>query len=206
MGGGAAGVALGRTQPTVTRPKRILSLFDYTGIWSQPYADAGYRVTRVDLQHGLDCRTIPYDPAGYHGILAAPPCDVFTVATTRFWGDYDGSGLTDDGLALVDCALRAVAIYRPAWWALENPGAGRLRRYIGEPAYRFHPYHHGDPYHKLTAIWGDFNEPERAPVTPTDTNVPGQTAISLLPPGPNRKNIRAATPAGFAAAFFAANP
>ena len=32
----------------------ILSLCDYSGVWSQPYADAGYRVVKVDIQHGSD--------------------------------------------------------------------------------------------------------------------------------------------------------
>lgn len=32
--------------------RKILSLCDYSGSWSQPYRDAGYEVIQVDLQWG----------------------------------------------------------------------------------------------------------------------------------------------------------
>ena len=32
--------------------KTILSLFDYTGNWSEPYRQAGYNVIQQDLKHG----------------------------------------------------------------------------------------------------------------------------------------------------------
>lgn len=52
---------------------RILSLCDHSGNWSQPYADAGYEVIRVDLQlAGKDIRLLEKG-ADVHGILAAPP-------------------------------------------------------------------------------------------------------------------------------------
>lgn len=56
--------------------RRILSLCDYTGNWSQPYADAGYDVVRIDLQHGGDVRLLEMDTKPVHGILAAPPAHV----------------------------------------------------------------------------------------------------------------------------------
>lgn len=59
--------------------RRILSLCDYTGNWSQPYTDAGYDVVRVDLQHGGDVRLLEKDQKPVHGILAAPPLHMFCV-------------------------------------------------------------------------------------------------------------------------------
>ena len=59
------------------RMRRILSLCDFTGNWSQPYVDAGYDVVRVDLQHGGDVRLMEKGDAPVHGILAAPPLHMF---------------------------------------------------------------------------------------------------------------------------------
>ena len=54
--------------------KKIISLCDFSGAWSQPYVDAGeYEVIRVDLQRdGRDVRLLERMD-GVHGILAAPP-------------------------------------------------------------------------------------------------------------------------------------
>lgn len=56
-----------------TEGKRILSLFDLSGAWSQPYSDAGYIVHRVDLAMGVDARLLKAPDMPVHGILAAPP-------------------------------------------------------------------------------------------------------------------------------------
>lgn len=54
--------------------KTILSLYDFSGVWSQPYRDAGYNVIQVDLKRGQDVRTLEY-PGPLHGILAAAPAE-----------------------------------------------------------------------------------------------------------------------------------
>jgi site-specific DNA-cytosine methylase len=95
---------------------RILDLCSGSGNWSEPYRLAGYEVIRIDLP--ADVRLIQFDPQPVHGILAAPPC-------TYFAGAGQWVRRTDDeykyALSLVDACLRAVVIYRPSWWALENP-------------------------------------------------------------------------------------
>jgi site-specific DNA-cytosine methylase len=111
----------------------ILSLCDHSGVWSRPYREAGYRVSCVDLQDGQDVRLMPHIDEPVHGILAAPPCDHFAVSGARWW-EAKGEQPLLDGLAIVDACLRAVAIYRPEWWVLENP-RGRLSRYLGPPAW-----------------------------------------------------------------------
>lgn len=40
--------------------RTILSLCDYSGVWSEPYAVAGYDVVRIDLQDGQDVRLLKY--------------------------------------------------------------------------------------------------------------------------------------------------
>jgi hypothetical protein len=163
----------------------ILDLCGGSGAWSRPYAAAGYDVRVVTLP-ALDVRT--YAPPGHvWGVLAAPPCAEFSMAK-RAPRDFAA------GLETVVACLRVIGLCRPRWWALENPGSGLLRRWLGAPRDTFQPCDFGDPWTKLTALWGDFRLPVRAPVAPRG-RMPGETAAA-----------RAVTPRGFAEAFCAANP
>lgn len=188
----------------------ILSLCDYTGNWSAPYAEAGYDVRRVDLQHGQDVRLLEHLRLPVHGILAAPPCTAFSKAGAWKWKEKGTAGLLE-GLALVDACLRAVAIYRPVWWALENP-AGRLRRWLGKPAWSFQPCNFGDPWTKRTFLWGCFTPPtplfsEQARQAVEPLALPGAPGSNDYTTRLNSKDVRrSATPPGFAKAFFECNP
>lgn len=185
--------------------KTILSLCDISGNWSAPYKEAGYQVLQIDLQLGDDIRFLEY-PGNVHGILAAPPCRVFCRPGARLWKQWGDEGLAE-GLALVDACLRFVAICKPEWWALENP-PGRLRKHLGDPAYSFHPHHHGDPYTKHTYLWGEFSIPERHEVTPEPypDHLPPGRRDSTSRMSSSWRNQRSATPTGFAKDFFDANP
>lgn len=185
--------------------RTILSLCDYSGVWSRPYEQAGYEVIRVDLQHGQDVRLLTF-PGVVHGILAAPPCRVFCRPGARLWEQWGDEGLCE-GLAIVDACLRFVALCEPVWWCLENP-PGRLDKWLGPPAFGFHPCDFGDPWTKHTYLWGRFKTPEKRPVAPEEYP-------DHLPPGrrdrtsrmsSSARNERAETPPGFARAFFEANP
>jgi len=135
----------------------ILSLCDFTGNWSRPYSEAGYEVLRVDIKLGVDLRLMPIPETRVHGILAAPPCTHFARSGAPHWKSKGEPQLLD-GLSVVDACLRFVAICRPNWWALENP-IGRLKTYLGEPAFRFDPCDFGDPWTKRTWLWGNFTPP-----------------------------------------------
>lgn len=181
----------------------ILSLCDFSGVWSEPYRVAGYDVIRVDLQDGQDVRLMQWIDTPIHGILAAPPCDHFALSGARWWASKGEQAILN-GLAIVDATLRAVAIYRPVWWALENP-VGRLRRWLGPPAWTFQPCDFGDPYTKRTHLWGHFTPPcplvsmtARCSVEP----IMGSKMHTMI----RDKRRRSETPAGFAQAFFEANP
>jgi hypothetical protein len=63
--------------------KTILSLCDYSGSWSKPYRDAGYKVIQVDIKHGQDVRLFEF-PGQVHGILAAPPCTHLASSGARW--------------------------------------------------------------------------------------------------------------------------
>lgn len=180
--------------------RTILSLCDYTGNWSRPYEEAGYRVVRVDLKNGGDVRLLEF-PGQIHGILAAPPCTMFASSGAR-WTRTDEQMI--EALSVVDACLRAVAVCRPAWWALENP-VGKLSRYLGPPAMRFDPWQFGrmtgDAYTKRTCLWGQFTPPVWDSTQPKEGS-----RMHRLPPSEKRAELRSATPLGFAYAFKEANP
>jgi hypothetical protein len=177
----------------------VLSLCDHTGAWSQPYVDAGYDVRRVDIQNGADVRLFQALPYPVRGVIAAPPCTDFAASGARWWAGKGEAALLD-ALAVVDACLRVVVAHRPLWWVLENP-VGRLRDYLGPPRMAFDPADYGDPYTKRTLLWGVFREPAKRPVEAVEGS-----KMHRLPPTPDRAALRSVTPAGFARAFFEANP
>lgn len=183
-------------------PRVILDLCAGTGAWSAPYMDAGYDVRRIDLP--TDVRLLRF-PGRVHGILAAPPCTMF--CRMRMCRGEPTPEQFREALSVVDACLRLVAVTRPAWWALENP-QGYLPRWLGPPQLRFHPYEYGDAWTKRTWVWGNF----RLPLAQEAAAVPvGALVREHLPDGSQAgiaKDFtgRARTPAGFAQAFFEANP
>lgn len=202
--------------------KTILSLFDYTGNWSEPYRQAGYNVIRHDIQLGQDIfdDTIPaanrdrVDGNTVHGILAAVPCTDFANSGARWWkrkssqaAPYTGNNLHfDNRLEYFTSMVLAVRVLvewlEPTWWVIENP-RGRIRKLvpdIGPPRLIFQPYQYGDPYTKETWLFGNFNP-----------NLPQNPVLPLYGSKMHRmsstwKNERSETPPGFARAFFLANP
>ena len=177
--------------------KVVLDFCAGSGAWSQPYVEAGYQVHRFDLPH--DVRLLQRLDVPVHGILASPPCTVF--ANSGAWIKRTDQEMID-ALSIVDACLRAVVIYRPQWWALENP-IGKLRRYLGDPKLLFHPCDYGDPYTKKTLLWGEFTPPRKRPVTPV---LGSKMTTRLGGSDPKQKRMRSMTPPGFARAFFEANP
>lgn len=186
--------------------RTILSLCDYTGSWPLPYREGGYEVLQIDLQHGQDVRMLELGLLPrIHGILAAPPCTEFAGSGARWW-EAKGEKALLEGLSVVDACMRIIALCKPAWWALENP-VGRLNRYLGSPTFIFNPCDFGDPYTKRTLLWGSFTPPlplfvgADMRVEPTEGS-----KMHRMPPGPDRAALRSVTPAGFAKAFYEANP
>lgn len=148
------------------------------------------------VQDGRDVRLLQKQGGGYiHGILAAPPCTVFSYARNRYEPD-DAEILA--ALSVVDACLRIVVAHRPVWWALENP-RNKLRRYLGPARLEFYQWEYGDVGHKPTCIWGDFTPPPKQakPRTKPSTY---RTQYE------NARPEDAITPPGFAAAFYRCNP
>lgn len=192
----------------------LLSLFDYSGHWSEPYERAGWTVVRVDLKHGHDLRTWhPHDagllPGQVRGVLAAPPCTDFASSGAQYWPKKDADGTTAASVALVTRVLLIIDHLAPAFWALENP-VGRLNTCIPAlvawgPRY-FNPSDYGDPYTKRTGLWGNFHMPEREPTPVTRFTDQGSWIQSLGGKSARTKTLRSTTPLGFAYAFFRSNP
>ncbi len=195
--------------------KIILDLCGGTGAWSRPYKEAGYdvRVITLPLQ---DIATY-HPPADVYGVLAAPPCTMFSMARTVAKTPRDLRG----AMETVNHCLRIIAECqydgkRLAFWALENPKA-RLRWFLGAPLFTFNPYDFGDPYRKPTDIWGNFNTNLKKTPVELNSKQKKQSHLNIqeLQPIPEdyvrdpnmsaRAIGRSITHEGFARAFFKAN-
>jgi hypothetical protein len=187
--------------------KIILDLCGGTGSWSKPYKDAGYDVRVITLPDNDVRLFIP--PDGVYGILAAPPCNEFSIAK-HFHGKGNYTHDFRAGLEVVSACCRVILTCNPVFWAIENPANGLLKNWLKKPKYIFNPWQYGDNYQKNTALWGKFNIPE-----PTVNEKPsGMVKFPMLKSKEifpeyygiyTRQERRAITPPGFAKAFFEAN-
>ncbi len=197
--------------PKISRKPIIISLFDFTGTWSEPYRRAGYQVVQVDLKYGFDVLTwkykeIPKDRVV--GILAAPPCTDIAVSGAQYWPKKDKNGETTKTVKLVRKTLEIVRYFDPKFWAIENP-VGRMNALVPElakfgPVY-FHPYEYGDAWSKKTGLWGIFKMPVKKPVRPKKATAHGSWIMALGGKSERTKELRSIPPKGFAQAFFESN-
>lgn len=221
--------SIGNLPDTGNNQRVILSLFDDSGEWAQPWIDAGYDVRAIDLKRDdVDIMDIDYgwlldngflEGPGVWGILAACPCTTFATPAARDWkpgpkarpkneGGMDFIGKTHSSVDLVNQTLTIIEFLKPRFWALENP-VGRIRKITGvpDPRLTFNPSNYGDPYTKKTQIFGNFN-----PNLPTAKVDPrkefggeGSRAHNLSGKDELDGGLRSVTPKGFAYAFFMAN-
>lgn len=138
--------------------KTLLSLFDYSGAWCEPFAVNGWNVIQWDIKldefmdvHNIDLAETALELfEDVDGIIAAPPCTEFTVSCAQYWNMKDADGRTAAAVALVHQVEKLVDLFTPTdpeyegtfFWALENP-VGRLSKLvpeIGDPWY-FDPWH-----------------------------------------------------------------
>lgn len=190
--------------------KIILDLCGGTGAWSRPYYDAGYDVRLITLPSQNIIDYIP--PKDVYGILAAPPCTMFSLARTRATTPRDFI----QGMGPVNGCYRIALQTSPRFFALENP-VGLLAKYLGPARYKFDPWQFGDPYTKRTWLWGWFNNPVsryhriKDVMDAEQIEASRETRNAKLPSiseltSSTRADLRAITPSGFAQAFSEANP
>ena len=191
------------------KTKIILDLCGGTGSWSKPYKDNGYDVRNITLPDE-DVRDFYHFPQTVYGVLAAPPCTMFSFARTK----AKTSRNSREGMELVEGCLKIIWECRYenklAFWCLENP-MGYLRQFLGKPVFTFDPCDFGDPYTKKTDLWGYFNIPKKNPIS-LNENQKARCKINnrKLPSindftGSKQAARRAITPQGFAKAFYQAN-
>lgn len=148
--------------------KTILHLCADIGSDSKPYFEAGYNVVLVGKE--IDVRKYT-PPDEVYGIIANPPCTMFSCCRTNA-KTYRN---LREGMELVEACLRIIwkVQYDPIsnyskktrlkFWCLENPYYGLLKNFLGIPALIYDPWEYGDTYQKKTALWGNFNIPEKNP-------------------------------------------
>lgn len=202
--------------------KIILDLCGGTGAWSKPYKEAGYEVFIVTTPTN-DVRSFQSDfafhsvegtkyinPKDVYGILAAPPCTMFSLArrNAKLPPDYRTA------LNVVEACeriIRACCITgNLKFWAMENP-RGKLRYFLGVPKYTFYQWMFGGQHKKPTDLWGYFNKPIQTVDIEPEFDIDKAWQKPAAPAEYQhlklkREAIRAITPSGFAEAFFKANP
>ena len=196
----------------------VISGFDRTGNMVRPWAEAGYTCYCIDIQHqvgetregniifvGADIRRwLP--PYGRRIAFQAyfPPCTDLAVSGARW---FKAKGLP----RLVEALDLFCAAIRLADWIdapYENP-VSTVSTYWRKPDHAFDPcdyaaYHGGenDRYTKKTCLWTGkgFVMPPSKPLTAAFGS-----KMHLIPPGPERANLRSEIPRGFAQAVFEHN-
>jgi len=134
--------------------KIILHLCADTGSDSKPYQDdPNYEVILVGSEIGVENFTAP---SNVYGVFANPVCTEFSTARS------DGKARDPEkGMFLVKECKRIIKEANPVFWVIENPARGVLKNYLGKPRYKYEPWWYGSGWTKQTALWGDFNIPER---------------------------------------------
>lgn len=205
--------------------KYVLSLCDLTGNFTKPWVEAGYGAILVDPQHGMthwDGPTLKvaatveeaYPIIAEYLVNVAfsagwPPCTDMAVSGARWFAEKEKADPAFFAKAVsVAEQCRTIGAMSGAPYLVENP-VSTLSKVFGKPDHYFHPwqytaYEPADNYTKKTCLWvgnGFVMPPAHADLTlPAPDN-----RIHMAAPGPERANIRSATPMGFARAVFDVN-
>lgn len=200
----------------ITRYRR--GVFETKPMWCKYILFEGYGINDIKIRI-----------KDIYGILAAPPCTEFSFAKSNSKYPRDmrrGMSTVIACLEIIwacqyDLPTPLAKRTNLKFWALENP-MGLLKRYLGNPVFKFNPYDFGDAYKKVTGLWGYFNEPKKNPCKEYSKNYihtissggkPLKKFDKLLTKEIHpefygkltRTERRAITPPGFAKAFFKAN-
>lgn len=221
------GPFFGSEEITVERDTAIF-LCDITGVMSEPWVTAGYNAILVDPQHPEGVtedgpvtrvgRVIDHPDTWalirknlerIAFVAGFPPCTDVSLSGTRWWAKkFEQDRYFQCRATQVAEQCKTIGELSGAPWFFENP-ASAFSRIYGPPQHKFHPWHFTgwepeDNYRKDTWLWsgGGFVMPERREATGLG---PPDDRIHKCAPGPDRANIRSATPRGFARAVFHAN-
>ncbi|WP_423812375.1 hypothetical protein [Pseudomonas asiatica] len=213
-------------------PEKNIAIFlcDLTGVMAAPWVEAGYHAILVDPQHPAGVHEVDGftkvghiidDPATWSVIRKAlatgrvkfvagfPPCTDLAVSGARWFEPKRKADPAFQFKAMhVVWQCQIIGELSGAPWFAENP-VSQISSLWRKPDHIFSPeqftgYCAEDNYTKKTCLWtgGGFVMPE--PLKDDSLGAPDDR-IHKCPPGPERANIRSATPAGFARAVFLAN-
>ena len=181
-----------------------------------PWVRAGHTAICVDINcepgvrdgvEFIQADIMEWEPPHQDYVFCAafPPCTDLAVSGAR-WFKSKGWRRAADAVALVARAADlAESVGCP--YLIENP-VSRLSSFH-KPDHMFNPCDFGgyleapgDAYTKKTCLWtgGGFTMPEQRRVEPTEGS-----KMHLLPPGPERADLRSVTPRGFAEAVYLTN-
>ena len=219
---------IGQKHGEANKGKVILSLYDMSGSWAQPWRDAGFTVVQMDTYFGDDIMQInPLEFVGQIeatygpivGILSACPCTSYAGSGARWWAQQHDKpskewvekkygfwaaeyfdAPVEYANFLVHFTQLYVEITDTAFHVLENP-VGRIQEIAGlpRPTAQFQPSNFGDPYTKRTQLFGKFS-PD-LPVANVDP-VEGSKVQSKMSSSDPERSL---TPEGFSYSFFMAN-
>ena len=206
----------------------LISVFDYTGNASRPYEEAGWDVTRIDIQNGIDFlawdfgyefnqRNYPEGNKAKIGIIAMVPCTHDATSGAKHFKRKDELGITIETDRLMERLYLMLAYFefhkRLTFWQVEQPRTRLHKRFkwLGEIKQKFNPcdYAGYDPnpensrYNKETWLFGRFNKMIPKRLEPISKENPGWKKFggkSL-----RTKNERSKTPLGFSYAFHHVN-
>ena len=206
--------------------KIAISLFDYTGNMLKPWLEAGYECHIYDIQHprgtfhredGMITHYAdlseppPFLPHKVDFMAGFPPCTDVAVSGARWMRGKGLRALQQSIGYFATCAEVADMLQCP--YMIENP-VSTISTYWREPDHKFHPAWYAgysdisENYTKETWLWVSDDPKFVMPPRQSAGDLfegPDVTYIHHQSPGPERANIRSATPMGFARAVFEAN-
>jgi protein-L-isoaspartate O-methyltransferase len=215
--------------------KVIISLFDYTGAWAEPWRAAGYRILQHDVKSGSDIITDQWirdqieearaAGAEVYGVLSACPCTTFAGSGARWWADLHdvkspeavekvfgaralASGAkspVEYNVMLADATKEVVEAAAPTGFHVLENPIGRIQSQAGFP----NPTMRFQPH--------NFGDPYTKrtqlfgdfkadlPLANVDPVEGSKMQAKMRGDNPVDKENRSKTPEGFAYAFFMAN-
>jgi len=204
----------------------VVSLFDLSTVMVAPWRAAGHKATCVDLQapdwseqkvsSGTVWGELTHVRADVRDWIAGamsqspPPRIIFAFIPCTDTAVSGARHFQSKGLEAIINTLelwRVVVEYcetTGAPYMIENP-VSTVSTYWRKPDYTFDPWQYGDLYSKKTCLWtgNGFKMPQ--PIHMREPEGVDHNYIHHQPPGPERANIRSATPPGFAKAVWEAN-
>jgi len=135
--------------------KIILHLCADIGSDSRYYQlDDNYEVIKIGIEIGVENYT---PPKNVYGVIANPVCTEFSNIQGRKEDKKDYK----KGMYLVNHCLRIIKECKPNFWVIENPAKGDLHKFLGKAKLKYQPWQYGSPWTKETALWGEFNIPNK---------------------------------------------